>query len=98
MLDVDDKTGCNALALGSVGKRGQVVVVGVPSKAKILDNWSTSLLPWNKGSFVKSSANMQPTLQMSISGPYLSVPSSSSGERYHNVTTNCVSLGGGSLV
>jgi hypothetical protein len=39
------------------------------------------------GFFQKSSPRMQPQLQTSIAGPYLSSPSSSSGGRYHNVIT-----------
>jgi hypothetical protein len=41
----------------------------------------------NSGFFQNSSPRMQPQLQTSIAGPYLSSPSSSSGGRYHNVIT-----------
>jgi len=39
---------------------------------------------------------MHPMLHMSTAGPYVSAPSSSSGARYHNVTTSWVIFGGGS--
>lgn len=60
------------------------------------ESWSTSFLPWSRGSLVRSSPKMQPTLHMSTSAAYFSAPRRSSGARYHRVTTNCVSFGGGS--
>ena len=61
-----------------------------------LESWVTSFLPWRRGSLVRSSPNIQPMLQRSTSGPYLSAPRRSSGARYQRVTTNWVSFGGGS--
>lgn len=67
MVVVVERRGCRALALGRERKSGQLSWVGGPSKANIFDSWSTSFLPWKRGSLVRSSAKMQPKLQMSIS-------------------------------
>ena len=47
----------------------------------------TETLTWKRGLLVKSSPRIQPQLQTSMEGPYLSSPSSSSGGRYHRVIT-----------
>ena len=85
-------------ACGRRRKLGQEDSVGTPSSAKIFEIWSTSVLPWRMGSLDRSSPKIHPMLHMSTSGPYSFAPSRSSGDRYHSVTTSCVSGGLGSPV
>lgn len=57
---------------------------------KILNNWSISESPANKGDFVIISTNMHPILQISTGVEYSIDPSNISGARYHKVTTSWV--------
>lgn len=50
---------------------GQTAGVGDPHKREMISSWRGSELPWNSVFFANSSPRMQPTLQMSIDGPYL---------------------------
>lgn len=43
---------------------------GVPRRSVIKSNWWATLLPGNSGFPIKTSANMQPMLQISIAGVY----------------------------
>lgn len=43
---------------------------GVPRKSVMMSNWWTTFFPGKRGFPVKSSAKMQPMLQMSIAGVY----------------------------
>ena len=79
-------------------KLGQEDLVGMPSRVKIFEIWSTSVLPWRMGSLDRSSPKIHPMLHMSTSGPYSFAPSRSSGDWYHSVTTSCVSGSLGSPV
>lgn len=56
---------------GSFMTLGQTAGVGDPHKREIISSCRGSELPWNSVFFAKSSPRMQPTLQMSIDGPYL---------------------------
>lgn len=56
-------------AFGSLLYPGHVASVGIPHRANIFVSSSTSFLPWNNGSLETSSANIQPTLQISTGGP-----------------------------
>ena len=58
-----------AAYLGSLETPGIVASVGDPIILQILSSWSASSTPGNKGRPTRSSAKMQPTLHMSISGP-----------------------------
>ena len=84
-------------ALGRRRKPGQFSSVGMPHSSNILAIWSTSFLPCRRGSLVINSPNIHPMLHVSTLLLYVLVPRSSSGERYHNVTTSCVSCSGGGL-
>ena len=61
--------------------------VGVPSSFQMSSSWSSVAEPGNSGRPEIISAKMQPTPQMSICVEYSTEPSSTSGGRYHNVTT-----------
>lgn len=50
---------------------GQTAGVGDPHKREIISSWRGSELPWKSVFLANSSPRMQPTLQMSIDGPYL---------------------------
>lgn len=58
---------------------GQVEGVGGPRSLKIIEMSSSSPLAWNSGSFRRSSANMQPTDQMSTAVEYSVAPNRISG-------------------
>ena len=64
----------------------------VKSSAKIHSAINSAIitLPGMSGFSVRSSAKTAPSDQTSIAGPYVSQPKSSSGARYHSVTTMCV--------
>lgn len=86
---------------------GKVSSVGVPHSLQITSSCCCSSFPGRKLREVINSINTHlekhqrwikekdtyPTDQMSISGPYTSEPSRSSGARYHNVTTLLEKLG-----
>jgi len=64
--------------------------VGVPWYWKILNIWSISESPMNKGLFSIISENIQPRLQMSTPKLYYFYPSKISGALYHKVSTSWV--------
>ena len=68
---------------------------GVPIRLKMSLSCSSSLLPGKRALPSKSSANIHPADHISIMALYLTEPSRSSGERYHNVTTLLVYFGSG---
>ena len=53
-------------------------------------SWSDSEVPGKSGRPADISPKMQPTLHKSTGVEYLREPISTSGARYHNVTTSCV--------
>jgi hypothetical protein len=64
-------------SLKSLGSKGTFLLrssyslsEGEPSMLKMEKSWSPSVLPWKSGSFVISSARMQPVAQMSIAWLY----------------------------
>ena len=69
---------------------GQSAWFGVPIILKIFLSQSLSLLPANRGFKLLISAMMHPMLHMSIIVLYYLLPKSTSGGRYHRVTTSLV--------
>ena len=72
--------------------------VGVPRVLTISSSCLLVLLPLNSGRRASSSPKMHPALHTSTPAPYVSASHSSSGARYHLVTTysvSCPSVCGG---
>ena len=63
---------------------------GVPSTLKMRESWSWSDVPGKSGRPEAISPKMQPQLHRSTGVEYLREPISTSGARYHSVTTSCV--------
>lgn len=76
--------------MGSSVTLGQFAELGVPKILNILMSWSVSDTPGKRGLPFTISANMHPTLQMSIGVEYFFDPIKMSGALYHRVTTSWV--------
>ncbi len=78
------------LKSGNFKASGQFYSFGVPKTLKILNIWSISLSPMNKGLLWAISAKMHPVDHRSTPREYCFWPNRISGQRYHRVTTSCV--------
>jgi hypothetical protein len=66
-------------ASGNVEYSGHELDVGGPRSLNIMDNSSSSDFAWKRGSLSRSSANIQPTDQMSTEVVYVVAPKRISG-------------------
>lgn len=78
------------LKSGNFKASGQFYSFGVPKTLNILNIWSISLSPMNKGLLCAISAKIQPVDQRSTPREYYFWPNKISGQRYQRVTTSCV--------
>lgn len=79
-----------ALKSGNFKASPQLFSLGVPNTLKILNIWSISLSPMNKGFFYAISAKMHPVDHKSTPREYCFWPSKISGHLYQSVTTSWV--------
>lgn len=75
---------------GNCDQPGMFVSVGDPTRSKIICAWLRSLLPVRMGLPSNISPKTQPTPHMSMAVVYFRNCRSSSGGRYHRVTTSVV--------
>ena len=75
---------------GSEENSGQIVSEGVPRRSTISSNWPSSERPGKSGRCPKSSPSIQPAAHMSTDVVWVRACNSSSGARYHRVTTRGV--------
>jgi len=75
---------------GSEENSGQIASEGVPKRSTISSNWPSSERPGKSGRCPKSSPSIQPAAHMSTDVVWVRACSSSSGARYHRVTTRGV--------
>lgn len=80
---------------GSRANSGQMATDGVPSRSTISSSWAISVVPGINGLWSSSSPRIQPIAHMSMAVVCVVEPSSSSGARYHSVTTRGVIGRGG---